>query len=162
MINKKLRWLITLIILALLLGCGAKVMVTESGVEIPKPLRYSYFFLEYSNDISDLVGRLTAELYFEEIISEEDKDIIGLYWADHKKAHNILQNEVKKWYNEVDSGYDVSNKKQIAVLMYNVIEETETLQKILDEVSGGKVTIPEGLIVNLYGLYDVIRSQFNG
>jgi len=151
--------LITLTILTLLLGCGAKVMVTDSGEEIPKSLRYSYFFLEYSNDISDLIGRLTAELYFEEIISEEDKDIIGLYWADHKKAHNILQDEVEKWYNEVDSGYDVSSKKHIAVLMYNVIEETEALRRILDEVSGGKVTIPEGLIVNLYALYDVIKNR---
>ena len=43
--------------------------------------------------------------------------------------------------------------------MYNVIEETESLQRILDEVSGGKVSIPEGLVVNLYGLYDVIKNR---
>lgn len=158
MINKKLGWFLTILLFFSLISCSAKVLTTDSGEEIPDTLRYTYFFLDYSNEVSDLVGNVTADLYYDELITEEDKDIIGLIWEDHKKYHNILQQEVNRWYNEIDLGLNISNKKQIAKLMYNILEETEALDKALEEVTGSKVSIPEGLFDNLYTLYQKVKE----
>ncbi len=161
MINKKLGWFITILLFMLLMSCGAKIMTTESGKEIPKPLRYTFFFLDYSKDISDLVGNITADLYYDDMITEEDRDIIGLMWMDHKRYHNMLQHEVNRWYTEIDLGLKISNKRQIVILMYNILDEVDVLQRALDELTDGKINIPDGLFVNLYAIYQQVKEALN-
>lgn len=61
----------------LLVGCFPKTMITEEGAAVPNELKNAYFFLDYSKEISNLVGKVTADLYLDGSLDENMKNEIG-------------------------------------------------------------------------------------
>jgi hypothetical protein len=61
----------------LLVGCFPKTMITEDGATVPSELKNAYFFLDYSKELSDLVGSVTADLYVDGFLDEKMKNEIG-------------------------------------------------------------------------------------
>jgi hypothetical protein len=61
----------------LMVGCFPKTMITEDGAKVPSELKNAYFFLDYSKELSDLVGNVTADLYLDGVLDEKMKNEIG-------------------------------------------------------------------------------------
>jgi hypothetical protein len=54
-----------------------KTITDEKNNILPEEFINVYLVLDYSNQFSDTIGNLTANLYYENIISSEVKDEIG-------------------------------------------------------------------------------------
>jgi hypothetical protein len=54
-----------------------KTITDEKNHILPEEFINVYLVLDYSNQFSDTIGNLTANLYYENIISSEVKDEIG-------------------------------------------------------------------------------------
>jgi hypothetical protein len=69
--------IVILFVSILLSGCMKKTITDEKNNILPEEFINVYLVLDYSNQFSDTIGNLTANLYYENIISSEVKDEIG-------------------------------------------------------------------------------------
>lgn len=125
--------IVILFVSILLSGCMKKTITDEKNNILPEEFINVYLVLDYSNQFSDTIGNLTANLYYENIISSEVKDEIGTIWKEHKKYINALQIEVNLWYKEIGKGNTNYDTTRTLELLKSVVLNTKLISTLFNK-----------------------------
>lgn len=147
-----------LIILFFITSCGPTNVKTESGSDLPKVFVNLYKVLDtldyFYFQSKDLVHEADREGY----LDSEDKDKIISAAKKYKKLHTNAVDLVGEWYNQIEKGKKTTAKDLLIEKMFELLESGSFWDKIVEETTGGEITLPTRLFPNLVELTKVLTS----
>lgn len=166
MLKKMKRSILSVFVVLMVvsMGCGGmsnKNITTDSGRVLPKTFLNMYLVLDYSKQFSDIIGKATNDLMKNNLITNEDKDIIGDVWKEHKEYNNILQYELDGWYKLLNRGKNIDNMDYMFDRLKDVVLQTDVLADVIEQTAGDGIVIPDGMIGRIFVLYGDIKEIKN-